>query len=135
MTFARWVFTIGGIWGVLIIAPLFFLEDALAEATGPFTHPDAYYGFLASTLAWQFGYLVIGRDPGAYRPFMLLGALGKVTYAGFTWALFAQDRIPVTVPLVASPDLLLATLFVVAWFRTRPAARQGVLATTELAGR
>lgn len=131
MTFAKWVFTIGGIWGVLIIAPLFFLEGALAEATGPFSHPDAYYGFLASTLTWQFAYLLIGRNPVAYRPFMLLGALGKLLYAGATWALFAQGRIPVTVPLIASPDLLLAVLFVMAWFRTRPSAVQGVLATTE----
>ena len=121
MTFAKWVFTIGGIWGVLIIGPLFFVEDLLAQASGPFSHPDAYYGFVASTFAWQLGYLVIGRNPAAYRPFMLLGALGKVIYAASTWTLFAQGRIPITVPMLASPDILLAILFVVAWFKTRPA--------------
>lgn len=120
MTFAKWVFTIGGIWGVLIIGPLFFAEGMLAEATQPFSHPDTYYGFAASTFAWQLGYLVIGRNPGAYRPFMLLGALGKVIYFTGNWVLFAQGRIPVSVPLVASPDILLAVLFVIAWFRTRP---------------
>jgi hypothetical protein len=121
VTFAKWVFTIGGIWGVLIIAPLFFVEQQLAAATGPFSHPDAYYGFVASTFAWQLGYLVIGRNPSAYRPFMLLGALGKVIYFTGNWVLFAEGRIPISVPLVASPDIVLAILFVIAWFRTRPA--------------
>ena len=132
MAFARWVFTIGGIWGVLIIAPLFMLEGQLARLNGPFSHPDVYYGFVASTLAWQFGYLVIGRRPEAYRPFMLLGAMGKVLYAGSTWLLFAGGRIRLTVPLITAPDLLLAALFVVAWLKTRPA--QGELAVTTDAG-
>lgn len=121
MKFAKWVFTLGGIWGVLIIGPLFFLEERMAGLTGSaFSHPDTYYGFVASTFAWQLGYLVIGRNPAPYRPFMLLGALGKVIYAGSTWALFAQGRIPITVPALASPDLLLAALFILAWWKTRP---------------
>lgn len=123
MTFAKWVFTIGGVWGVLVIGPLFFVEGLMADATGkPFSHPDIYYGFAASTFAWQLGYLVIGRNPAAYRPFMLLGALGKVIYFAATWTLFLQGRIVITVPVVASPDILLAVLFVVAWFKTRPLA-------------
>lgn len=120
MKFARWVFTLGGIWGVLVIGPLFFLEETLASASQPFTHPDAFYGFAASTFAWQLGYLVIGRDPARYRPFMLLGAMGKVIYFAACWGLYAEGRIPIAVPAVVSPDILLAVLFVVAWFRTRP---------------
>lgn len=122
MTFAKWVFTIGGLWGVLIIGSLFFLEPVIASQTGPLSHPDTYYGFAVSTFAMQIGYLVIGRNPAAYRPFMLIGAGGKLAYAAFCWALYAQGRIPVTVPTLASPDLLLAALFVAAWFRTRPAS-------------
>ena len=130
MTFARWVFTIGGIWGVLIIGPLFFIESVMADATGkPFSHPDTYYGFLASTFGWQIVYLLIGRDPLRYRPLMLLGALGKFIYAGAAWTLFVQGRIVITVPMLASPDILLAILFEVAWFkskapRTQPAAAE-----------
>lgn len=130
MTFAKWVFTIGGVWGVLIIGPLFFTEQVMADTTGkPFNHPDTYYGFVAAVFCWQLSYLVIGRDPARYRPFMLLGALGKVLYAGGCWVLFAQGRIPITVPAIASPDLLLAALFVVSWFRTAP-GRQGAPAQT-----
>ncbi len=121
MRFAKWVFTLGGIWGVLIIGPLFFLEGVLARASRPFSHPDSYYGFVGSTFAWQLAYLVIGRNPGAYRPFMLLGALGKVIYFTANWVLFAQGRIPIAVPAIATPDILWAGLFVAAWARTRPA--------------
>lgn len=126
VTFAKWVFTLGGIWGALIIGSLFFAESYVAGMTGPLSHPDTYYGFAASTFAWQLGYLVIGRNPTAYRPFMLLGAGGKLAYVSFCWALYAQDRIPVNVPVVASPDLLLAVLFIVAWFKTRPARAASV---------
>jgi hypothetical protein len=120
MKFAKWVFTLGGIWGVLIIAPLFFLEDAMAKASQPFTHPDMFYGFVASTLSLQFMYLLIGRDPARYRPMMLVGVFGKLAYTASLWTLFGAGRIPIIVPAVAAPDLLLAVLFIVSWFRTHP---------------
>jgi hypothetical protein len=120
MTFAKWVFTIGGIWGLIIIAPLFFLEGPITAASRPFSHPDFFYGFLASTVAWQVGYLVIGRDPARYRPFMLIGAAGKVIYFTSCLTLFLQGRVLPMVPMLTAPDMLLATLYVVAWFRTAP---------------
>jgi uncharacterized membrane protein YedE/YeeE len=120
MRFARWVFTIGGIFGILTIAPLFFLEGVMARLTGPITHPENYYGFAGVTLAWQFVYLVIGRNPAPYRPIMLLGAFGKVLFATSVWILFALGRTPFSVPAIASADLVLAALFVAAWVKTRP---------------
>ena len=81
MTFAKWVFTIGGLFGLVMIAPLFFLEDQMAAMSGsPMTHPENYYGFVGVTFAWQLVYLVIGRNPAPYRPIMLLGALGKLIF-------------------------------------------------------
>ena len=120
MRFARWVFTLGGAWGLLIIGPMFFLEGAIAAQTQPFSHPDSYYGFLASTVMWQVGYLAIGRDPARYRPFMLIGAAGKLIFGVACWVLYAQGRIPVSVPAVATPDLILVALYVTAWVKTRP---------------
>lgn len=120
MRFAKWVFTLGGAWGLLIIGPMFFLEGAIAAQTQPFSHPDSYYGFLASTVMWQVGYLAIGRDPARYRPFMLIGAAGKLIFGVACWVLYAQGRIPVSVPAVATPDLILVALYVTAWVKTRP---------------
>jgi hypothetical protein len=121
MTFARWVFTTAGIVGVLMIAPLFFLEGQMAGVRGPISHAENYYGFLGVTLAWQLVYLVIGRDPAPYRPIMLLGALGKAVFFVCVWTLYAQGRTPLDVAAVSSIDIVWAALFVVAWSRTRPA--------------
>lgn len=122
VAFARWVFTLAGIFGLAVIGPLVFLEGEVARMSGqPLTHPETYYGFVGVTLAWQLVYLVIGRRPQAYRPIMLLGAFGKLVFAGACWTLAAQGRIPVLTAVVASPDILLALLFVAAWWTTRGA--------------
>lgn len=127
MTFAKWVFTLGGLFGLLMITPLFFLEDRMAAlgsqggAGGPLTHPENYYGFLSVTFAWQLVYLVIGRNPAPYRPIMLLGALGKVMFAALCWWLVGQGRLDAQVALLSSTDLVLAALFVAAWWKTRSA--------------
>jgi hypothetical protein len=125
MTFARWVFTLAGIFGLVMITPLFFLEGEMARISGaPMSQPETYYGFVGVTFAWQLVYLVIGRDPAAYRPIMLLGALGKLLFFGACWTLALQGRTPVFTAVLSSPDLLLAALFIVAWVRTRPSAAQ-----------
>jgi hypothetical protein len=118
MGFARWVFTIGGIYGVIVIAPLLFLETFIARTSGPFTHPETYYGFVGTALAWQLVYLLTGRDPARYRPLMPIGALGKTIFGGSAWVLYAMDRVPLSIPLLASVDLVLAALFVAAYFKT-----------------
>jgi hypothetical protein len=58
MRFARAVFWIAGAWGVLVIAPMFFLMDTLGRQTPPaVTHPEFYYGFAVVTLMWQAAFL------------------------------------------------------------------------------
>ena len=121
MTFAKWVFTLGGLFGLIMITPLFFLEGEMARMSGaPISQPENYYGFVGVTFAWQLVYLVIGRNPAPYRPIMLLGALGKLIFAGACWTLAYQGRTPIFTAVIASPDILLAILFVVAWFKTKP---------------
>jgi len=48
MTFARRVFTIAGIYGLLVVTPLYLLEDRIGrDQPPPITHPEFFYGFLA----------------------------------------------------------------------------------------
>ena len=84
--FARVVFTIAGIWGILIMTPLYFTLDAVNRAyPPPITHPDLYYGFIDVTLAWQIAFLIIASNPVRYRTIMLAGILEKVSdHAGVT---------------------------------------------------
>ena len=123
MAFAKWVFTLGGIFGLIMITPLFFLEGEMARMSGaPLSQPENYYGFVGVTFAWQLVYLVIGRNPAPYRPIMLLGALGKVIFFTSCWVLAYQGRTPVLTAVIASPDIVLAGLFLAAWWRTRATA-------------
>ncbi len=86
--FPRVVFTIAGIWGVLIMTPLYFTFDAIGRAyPPPLTHPDVYYGFVGVTLVWQVAFLVIASDPVRHRTFMLTAVLEKLLYVGTMIAL------------------------------------------------
>ena len=83
MRFGRVVFLGAGVWGILLLTPLFFAFDLIGQRfPPPITHADFYYGFLTVALAWQFAFLVIGRDPIRFRPMMLPAMLEKFGYVG-----------------------------------------------------
>lgn len=122
MTFAKWTFTLGGIWGILIVGPMLFLEGWIAaNDRGPTAYPETYYGFVTSVLVFQLIYLTIGRDPQRFRPLMPLAVLAKLAFGGAVWTLYATGRTPLSVAVVATPDLVLAALFATAWAKTRRA--------------
>jgi len=123
MKFARWTFTAAGVWGLLVLTPMLFLEAHVSAAYPPaITHPEHYYGFVGVALAWQVAFLILARDPARYRPLMIPAVLEKLAYALCTIALFAVGRTSGAVLATGLLDLVLAALFVVAFLRTRPAA-------------
>ena len=92
MRFARWVFLLAGVSGVLIVAPM-YLEGRFFEQYPPATNrPEFYYGFAGVTLAWQFLFLVIASDPIRYRLAMLPAMLEKAGFALVIPVLYAQQR-------------------------------------------
>src|SRR5258708_7936424 len=92
--FARYVFTLAGIYGLVVLLPLYFLERRIGEDQPPaITHAEFYYGFIGVAVAWQVVFLIIGRDPGRYRLLMLPAILEKVTYGFAALALFSMDRL------------------------------------------
>jgi hypothetical protein len=93
MRFARWVFLLAGVSGVLIVVPPYFLERQTgADYPPPITHPEYYYGFFGITLAWQAPFLVIASDPVRYRPAMLPAMLEKVSFSAAVPVLYAAGR-------------------------------------------
>lgn len=61
MKFARWVFLVAGIYGLIVITPLYFMEGVLGGVTPPaLTHPVFFYGFVGTALAWQVLFLFSG---------------------------------------------------------------------------
>ncbi len=124
MNFARRVFLIAGIYGVLVIAPMYFLEERLGrDDPPPITHAEFYYGFIGSALAWQILYLVLSRDPQRFRPLMPVAIFAKLTFGIAAPILFAMGRASGTVTALASVDLLFAALFAAAYVQTAIAER------------
>jgi hypothetical protein len=120
MRFARIVFTAAGLWGLVVLTPLYFMFDRIGQSyPPPITHPDFYYSFLAITLAWQIGFLIIGRDPVRLRPMMIPAVLEKAFYILTLAVLYGQGRLEPGQLAPGLPDFLLGCLFVAAFFKTR----------------
>jgi hypothetical protein len=121
MRFAKRVFTIAGIWGLLIVVPLFFLQDVVERQSPPaITHPEFYYGFVAVTTAWQIAFLIIGADPVRLRPLIPAAVLEKVGWVGTVTVLFALGRVPASSLIFGAIDGLLGVLFIAAMIKTAP---------------
>lgn len=121
MRFAKVVFRIAGIYGFLVLTPIYFMERAIGRETPPpITHPEYFYGFLGAGLAWQIVFLVMSTDPARYRALILPSILEKVSYGVALLVLFAQHRLPVSVLAVGSGDWIFAVLFLMAYFATKP---------------
>jgi hypothetical protein len=124
MRFAKIVFLIAGIYGLLILAPIYFMESAIGRQTPPpITHPEYFYGFLGAGLAWQIVFLVVSRDPVRYRALILPSVLEKVSYGIALVVLYSQHRLPLSVLAVGSVDWIFAFLFLGAYNMTKPARR------------
>jgi hypothetical protein len=119
MRFAKWVFLVAGVYGVLLITLIFFLEDRLGQDDPPpVTHPEYFYGFLGAALVWQLLYLLICSDPIRYRPVMLLSVAAKLSFVVAVLILYQKARVAAAMVGIATPDALFAVLFVAAWLRT-----------------
>jgi hypothetical protein len=119
MAFARRVFAIAGIYGVLVTGPQFFLESKTGLDYPPaITHPEFYYGFVGTAFAFQIAFLTIARDPARYRPLMIPSILEKAFFAIGMPILYLQQRIPALVAGFSLVDLLLGMLFTVAYLKT-----------------
>ena len=121
MVFARRVFFWSGVYGVVVLTPLLFLESALNEMSPPaITHPEHFYGFVGVALSWQVAFLIISRDPARYRLMMIPSILEKLAFGIATWTLFSLGRISAQAVAGGTIDLLLGALFVMAFLRTAP---------------
>lgn len=120
MKFAKVVFWIAGIWGLLVITPLYFMFDLIGRKDPPaITHPGFYYGFVGVALAWQIAFLVIARDPVRLRPMMIPSVVEKFTYGIAVVALVVQGRMHRSDLVLVATDSILGLLFVIAYLKTR----------------
>ncbi len=119
MKFARAVFLVAGIYGLIVLVPQFFLEAKIGrESPPPITHAEFFYGFICVTVAWQVLFLVLSRDPVRYRPMMIPAMLEKIGFPIAVVVLYLQGRLDPTVFVPAALDLVLLVLFILSYRKT-----------------
>jgi hypothetical protein len=124
--FARKVFLLAGIYGLVMLLPQYFMEDALNRRFPPaLTHPEDFYGFIGVAVAWQCAFLVIARDVSRFRFFMLPAILEKLSFGIATLALYARGRVVDAVLYAGTMDLLFAIMFFLAFLSCRPVEHSG----------
>ena len=124
MKFAKVVFWVASIWGLVVVVPLFFIFDSIGRNDPPpVTHPGFYYGFVTVALAFQFVFLVTARDPARFRPIMIPSVFEKLSYATALVVLYLQHRIQAADLVFAGTDFVLGLLFIAAYFKTRDVSR------------
>lgn len=125
MRFAKIVFIAAGVWGIVVLTPLYFLIDLTGRQYAPPTaYPQFFYGFLSVAMAWQIAFLVIGSSPARFRPLMIPSIVEKLGYVAILAVLYGQARISAADATAAVPDLLLGVLFIVAFAKTATSDRR-----------
>jgi hypothetical protein len=121
MKFAKIVFWIAGIWGLLVITPLYFMFEFIGQKDPPpITHPGFFYGFVGCALAWQIAFCFMATDPVRYRPLMIPAVLEKATWTVAVVTLVVQSRMHPSDLVFAGTDALLGVFFVISYFKTPP---------------
>jgi hypothetical protein len=119
MKFAKIVFWVAGIWGVLVLTPLYFVFDMIGRNDPPpITHPGFYYGFVCVALAFQVAFIVIARDPVRLRPMMIPAMLEKFGYGATFVVLYLQNRLHPQDLGLGGVDVVFGVLFLIAYFKT-----------------
>ena len=104
---------IAGIYGLLVIVPVFFLEGRIGRDYPPaMTHPEYFYGFQCVALAWQVLYLFMAQDPARYRPLLIPSILEKFGFPSAALVLLTQQRVPLPTVAFSMVDLVFAALFI-----------------------
>ena len=122
MKFARFVFLIAGIYGLIVLLPMYLLEEKTGrDSPPPITHPEFYYGFIGVAVAFHILFLIVSRDPVRYRPMMIPAIVEKASFGIPVLVLFLQHRVSSGTLAPALIDSVLGLLFVVSYLRTKSA--------------
>lgn len=119
MRFARYVFGIAGVYGLVVLLPQYFLLEKTGLDNPPaITHPEYFYGFVGVAVAFQIVFLTIASDPVRHRPLMPATLVEKFSFAIATLVLLMQGRVAGPIVAGAAIDALLGVLFAISYFRT-----------------
>lgn len=115
-SYARWLFALAAAFNVFIGLSLIFLRPLLEPALDlePLTGTGLMFSTLTGLLVCVMGcvYGLISVDPVRYRPFIVLGAIGKLLGSVcMVWPRLGAPM-PETFPALVAGDLVYAVLFI-----------------------
>jgi hypothetical protein len=118
-TFARRVFLGAGIYGLVVLLPLYFVETSYAPGgAAVLNRPEFLYGFAGVALAWQLAFIVMSRDVARYRALIPVAIVEKLSFGVAALVLFSQGRLGNDLLAGGIVDLVLAVLFALSFFKT-----------------
>lgn len=118
MKFAKYTFLVAGIYGLLALLPMYFMETRYGADNPPaITHPEFYYGFIGVAVAFQLVFIVISRDPLKYKSLIIPSIVEKFSFVIAVAALIVAGRVSGQIIAGAAVDAVLGTLFTIALFR------------------
>lgn len=120
MKFAKYVYYIAGFYGIVALAPMYFMETKIGQDAPPaITHSEFFYGFVGVALVFQLVFIVMAGNPAKYRALMPLTILEKLSFAVPTAILYFQNRLATQLFAAGMIDLFLGLLFVAAFLKTK----------------
>ncbi len=117
---ARAVFGAAGVYGFVVLLPLYGMERTIAAGGPPLSHPEYYYGFVGTALAANVLFLLVARDPLRLHAAMLVGVVEKLAFALPVAALWWLGRTDGVALLFGLIDLVWGMLFLLSWLALRP---------------
>jgi hypothetical protein len=120
MKFTRWTFIIAGVYGIVMLVPLYFSEKQISTDFPPaITHLEYFYGFISIALVWQILFLLIAFNPLRYKLVIIPAILEKLSFGIITIFLLGQQKIS---PVMLGPgiiDIVFGCLFIVIFFKMK----------------
>jgi hypothetical protein len=120
MRFAKLTCLIAGIYGLVALVPLYFLEEQIGRGyPPPITHPEYYYGFTGVAVAWQLAFIVMSRDPLRYRALLPVAIVEKASFFIPAVLLYSQHRLSSSMFTGGCIDGFLGVLFLISYLKLR----------------
>ena len=116
------LFRIASIFNILVGGGLLLAYPWLAPILGIDGPPTVWFHITVGiVLIFGYAYGCISLNPRRYRPYVLLGAIGKLTFAVVIYAHWLRGTAPAALAMIVTADVVFAALFV-AYLRSNPAA-------------
>jgi hypothetical protein len=117
------LFRIAAVFNFIVGGTLLLAYPWAAPLLGIEGPPTVWFHITVGiVLVFGYAYWCISRDPSHYRPYIPLGAIGKLAFAAVIYAHWLNGTAPGMLALLVTTDVVFAALFV-AFLRSNPVAR------------